>query len=346
MDKLWYQEPGEGSDVTAACRIRLFRNRADLKFPWKLTAEECGHATDEMLQALSEKVPELSDAGAFRMEQMEEEKLRTLYEKAILHKGSLQHPDGAGILISKDESISVTINSEDHIRMQVSHTGREFRKVWSIINALDDAINQIYPYAFDDVLGYRTAYPTNVGTGMKAYAVLHLPQLAESAGFSELPGEIGRYGVSIRPAFGTAREESGDLFVLFNQKTLGISELDIIQILDNVIGRLTEREKKLRQEAAGRHRLQMQDVCCKAYGTLRYAQLMSQKTAMQLLSHLWWGTAEGLVAFRTEPDFYRMMMEIQPGTLQEMAGRRLEGVDCDRERALYLRKRLPELTEE
>lgn len=346
MGKNWYEEPGSSQDVAAASRIRLFRNRADIAFPWKLSQEDAGKATDEMLETLRERVPELSGAEPLRMSAVTKPQMQALYEQAILHKGTMKNPERAGVLISPDRSVSVTVNSEDHIRMQISHTGMEFKKIWSQISLLDDHINEVYPYAFDDVLGYRTTFLTTVGTGMKAYAVLHLPVLAASPAFSELPGNIGRYGLSIRHAFGRTKEECGDLYVIFNQKTLGISELDILHIMGDAISQLMDQERAMRKESADKHRLEVQDVCCKAYGTLRYARLMSQRTAMQLLSQLWWGSDENIVTFAGKPDFYGIMMEIQPYTLEQRAGHPLAGTDLDRERAAYLRERLPKLTEE
>ena len=342
----WYEETGSDSSVAVASRIRLSRNLQEYKFPGKLNRDEANALTKE----LSDRLKRLSSVDGRSYEgmllgQMDEIDRRALQERQLINSASVEAPQGAGLLVSGDEAVSVTLNSVDHIRLQVSRSGMELKEIWGQIDRLDDCINEMYPYAFDETLGYMTAYPTNVGTGMKAYVVLHLALLDSIDKFSDIVSEIGRYGVNLRPAFGKDRDISGNLYVLFNQKTLGVSEQEIIQIIEKVSGQLIAQEKSLRRHSAENHRLRAEDICLKAYGNLRYCRLMSLQTGMRLLSSLRWGQEEQVVSFEHYCNLYGLMQGIQPASLCVFYKKQLDGEALDQARADYLHRFLPALKE-
>lgn len=237
----------------------------------------------------------------------------------------------------------MTVNSTDHIRMQISQSGMELQQIWSQMDKLDDCMNEMYPYAFDSKLGYMTTYPTSVGTGMKAYLILHLALLDSVAKFPEIISEISRYGIKIRPAFGKTKENSGSLYVMFNQKTLGVSEQEIIQIMEKIAGQLVSQEKDLRRHSVERHRIHAEDICYKAYGNLKYSRLMTLETGMSLLSQLCWGQEEQVITFERYCNIYELMTGIQPANLSVFYDRPLKGDALEQARAEYLQRFLPEI---
>lgn len=340
----WYDESGSESSVVVASRIRLVRNLNAYRFPGTLPSGE----TDELTKELCGKLKRISSVDGRSYEDcilsnMEQTQREALQERQIINRASVEEPAGVGLLLSGDEAVSVTINSVDHIRMQVSKSGMELQQIWGQIDKLDDCINEMYPYAYDDKLGYMTTYPTNLGTGMKAYLVLHLALLDSVEKFPDIVSEISRYGVKLRPAFGKSKETSGNLYVLFNQKTLGVSEQEVMQIIEKVGGQLAAQEKSLRQHSIERHRIHAEDICMKAYGNLRYSRLMTLQTGMHLLSSLRWGQEEQVITFEKYCNMYELMIGIQPSSLSVFFEKRLEGEALDQARAEYLQRFLPQL---
>jgi len=340
----WYEEGGSESSVVVASRIRLVRNLKAFCFPAMLDEDEASKLTGE----LCGKLKKLSSVDGrtyedFRLAEFDEVYREALQERQVINRTSVTEPRQAGLLLSKDEAVSVTVNSTDHIRMQISQSGMELQQIWGQMDKLDDCINEMYPYAFDSKLGYMTTYPTSVGTGMKAYLILHLALLDSVAKFPEIVSEIGRYGIKLRPAFGKKKESGGSLYVMFNQKTLGVSEQEIIQIMEKIAGQLISQEKSLRQHSVSRHRLRAEDICYKAYGNLRYSKLMTLETGMSLLSQLRWGQEDQVITFEKYCNIYELMTGIQPANLCVFYDKLLKGEALERARAEYLQKFLPEI---
>ncbi len=340
----WYEESGSESSVVVASRIRLVRNLKAYRFPGMLNEEEASELTKELF----EKLKKLSSVDGrtyeeCRLADFDELHREALQERQIINRISVADPRQAGLLLSKDEAVSVTVNSVDHVRMQISKYGMELQQVWGQMDKLDDCVNEMYPYAFDNKLGYMTTYPTNVGTGMKAYLILHLALLDSVAKFPEILSEIGRFGIKVRPAFGKKKENSGSLYVMFNQKTLGISEQEVIQMMEKIAGQLVSQEKSLRHHSIERHRIQAEDICYKAYGNLRYSRLMTLESGMNLLSQLRWGQEEQVISFEKYCNIYELMIGIQPANLSVFYDKPLKGEALERARAEYLQRFLPEI---
>lgn len=338
----WYDEAGTESSVVAASRIRLSRNLNACCFPGKMSEQQTKEMTDDLCRKLK-RISRI-DGRSYedcRLDQMDSMKREALEEKQIINGASVKDPKGAGLLVSGDEAVSITVNSVDHIRLQLSQSGMELQQIWAQIDKLDDCINEMYPYAYDETLGYMTTYPTNLGTGMKAYLVLHLALLDSVDKFSDIVEEISRYGVKLRPAFGKDKEISGSMYVLSNQKTLGISEQEIIQVIEKVGSQLISQEKSLRRHSVERHRIHAEDICLKAYGNLRYSRLMSLSSGMRLLSSLRWGQEEQVITFEKYCNIYELMIGIQPASLRVFYEKNLEGEAMDQARADYLQRFLP-----
>ena len=341
----WYEEKDAENDVIVASRIRLLRNLRDYKFPWKLEEEDAKRLTKE----LEEKLCGIGslDGRSYQtwdLLSMTQTKRNALRERRMISRRAANEPGYAGLLCSADDAVSLTINCEDHLRMQISHAGSQLRQSWKEMDKIDDYVNELYPYAFDDQVGYLTTYPTNIGTGMRAYLVLHLALLDSVSRFDDMVDEIGRFGLKLKPAFSSDRQLNGNMYVLYNEKTLGTSEEEILELLDKVGGQLASQERTLRDNSIEQHRLEVEDICYKAYGTIRYSKLMTLKMGMHLVSQLRWGQEKQIIRFKEYCNFYEIMMGMQEANLT--AQNKTTGASMQNQlRADYLRSCLPELVQ-
>ncbi len=339
----WYEKITDKSDIYVASRIRLVRNLREYPFPCRLSDTVNGLLTD-ILQGVGKALEEelgrelhSSTFAGFSARQMQALKERRIINKSIQEK---KHP--MGLTVSADESVSVVFNGDDHIRMQVSVPGLSLEEAWRVVNQIDDFYNQRFEYAFDEKLGYLTTFPTNAGTGMRGYVLLHLPFLSANGGLQKLNREMGRYGLVIKGAFGDLEENPGDIVVLCNQKTLGISEADIMEVLTNIAAHLAAQERKLREKSLKQNYSQHQDRIYKSYGILKYARMLDMSEALNCLSSLKWGIGNGLVEMEADMNCYRLMLECQDANLQMIYDKPMEGEDLCRARAEYIQKYLPD----
>ena len=245
--------------------------------------------------------------------------------------------------MSKDESTSLVLNGDDHIRMQFLSAGLCLNELWNRADKLDDYINARFSYAFDEKYGYLTSFPTNVGTGLRASVTLHLPTLSQGKKFSSLVGEMRRFGLTLRGVYGEGSENYGALFEVANQKTLGLTEQEILDLVARMANQLNRQEKQVREATLSSHRLEREDEVYKSYGVLKYARRLSAKDGMTFLSQLMAGADDGLIQFADPCSVYRMMLGIQQANLMKLSHKPLGKDELDMARAEYVRKELPEL---
>lgn len=340
----WYEEAGNEDDIIVVSRIRLLRNIKGYRFPARLSAEEKKELGQSVFQAL--KVLPSRFGQSFEsctLDDFSDTHKMALKERHVINHSALESESSIGVSLSTDESISITTNANDHIRILVSKSGLDLETAWETANQVDDIINESFEYAFDEKLGYMTAFPTNLGTGMRAYLILHLPLLSSSRRFRTLMDGIGRYGVAVKGAFGEGIDNPGSLYVLYNQKTLGVSEEDIIQILTKVAGQLASQERSVRSHSVEAHRNEIEDCIYRSYGILKYARSISFKDAMNYLSQLRWGMEMNILPAKEAIPCYQLMLGVQPANLQVTYDKPMEQEELDRARASYIRQFLPDL---
>ncbi len=342
----WFEKAETSSGNMVYSRIRLARNWEAYLFPQKLSDEE----GREMIKRLEFGLKDLSqDDGrtyeyAF-LEELKDLDRQALRERRILNSGTVAKKSPTGIILSEDESTSIILNGDDHIRLQLLTPGLHLEELWNRADRLDDYINTRFPYAFDEKYGYLTSYPTNVGTGLRACVILHLPTLSMGKKFSNMLAELSRFGVTIRGVYGEAGENYGALYEVANQKTLGQSEKEIVELVTKIARQLDAQERKVRRMALENHRLEREDEAYKSYGVLRYARRLTKKDAMIFLSQLMAGMADGLIKPEEPCSIYRLMLGIQTANLQKLSNRPLSQEELDVARAAYLRSELPALKE-
>lgn len=340
----WFEQKAKGEPNIVSSRVRLVRNWDQYRFPKTLSSQE-GEEVVKRLEFGLKNLEEL-DGTPYEyvyLEELDELSRRALRERRILNSAILNKKDMVGLIVSKDESVSLVLNGEDHIRMQFLSAGLCLNELWNRADKLDDYVNARFSYAFDDKYGYLTSFPTNVGTGLKASVTLHLPTLSMGKKFSSLVGEMSRFGLKLRGVYGEGNENYGALFEIANQKTLGLTEQEIIDLVTRMAGQLNRQEKQVREATLENHRLEREDEVYKSYGVLKYARRLSAKDGMTFLSQLMAGVDDGLIRFQEPCSIYRMMLGIQQANLQKLSHKPLGKDELDMARAEYVRKELPEL---
>ncbi len=340
----WYEKKEDNEDILVASRIRLSRNFKDYAFPCRQSKEE----QDLLLKKLFEYTSDLEEEQNLILQQCDLEEFGETHKKALRERylipdAAMKKKTSIGVAVSQDESCSILFECDDHIRMQISKRGLKLDEIWNEIDKLDDFFSMKEQYAFDNKLGYLTTFPTNLGTGMRAYVVLHLPILCDSETLRTRLMEMSRYGVNVRFGFGNRENNPGNLVVLYNQKTLGVSESESIQILKKVALLLKRQEEKIRAYQVEHYRLEMEDCICKSYGCLKYARILSLEDALEHISNLQWGISCGLVSSDRIFNGYELMLEIQDANLQVKKDCPMNDLAICRTRAIYIQERLPKI---
>jgi len=235
------------------------------------------------------------------------------------------------------------VNEEDHLRMQSICSGLNFSKAYKLLNGIDQNLEHKLPFAFDDKLGFLTACPTNLGTGMRASAMLHLPALALTDQIGQVLQAVSKIGLAVRGLFGEGTESQGHLFQISNQSTLGESEEAIFERLTRVLSQVTNHELNAREKMLEEQQAQISDKVGRAFGLLKHAQIIDSKEAFNNLSVLRLGASLGFLPTEVMAKCDTWLMDIQPAHLQFHAKKELDSEERDSIRAQILRERLQTL---
>jgi protein arginine kinase len=241
------------------------------------------------------------------------------------------------------ESVSVMINEEDHLRVQVMHSGLALDEAWQEIDRVDDALEQHVDYAFSDEFGYLTACPTNVGTGMRASVMLHLPALGFTKQIEKVFRALQKINLVVRGLYGEGSRASGDFYQISNQVTLGKSESTALTEIREVNRQIIEYERQARALILRETRQSIQDRVARALGTLQSATMMTSEETMELLSSVRLGVNIGLIEELPITVVNELFLHTQPAHLQKLMGSQLDGEERNAARARYLRTRLREI---
>lgn len=323
--------------VVLMTRIRLARNLANHRFPGRADPEEREQILRQCQSSLAE-TPGLKRSTSVRIEDLNPQERQLLVERHLISRELVGSECGAGVVINRDQSVSVMVNEEDHLRIQVLRTGFEFRKAWSTIDSLDTALEQSLDYAFSPKLGYLTACPTNLGTGMRASAMMHLPALVIAGQMEKVVRAVNQLGMVVRGLFGEGSDASGSIFQISNQTTLGETEPVIVKRLQNVLKSIVEHELNARDRLLENEPTKLPDKIGRAFGILQNAHMISSSEAMNLLSLVRLGVDMGFFPEDHRVGVDRLFIEAQPGHIQHRAGNtEVESDERDRLRAEQLR---------
>ncbi|MBE3556202.1 MAG: protein arginine kinase [Firmicutes bacterium] len=332
---------GATDPVVLTSRIRLARNIADLPFPTTASAAQSEEVIRRATQAFhSSKVAQLGRFQLLRLRDLTPLQRQVLVEK---HLESPQHiqqqvEEGA-IAVREDEAISVLINEEDHLRIQVIRPSLSLREAWTLADQMDNALEATIDYAYDERLGYLTTCPTNLGTAMRASVMVHLPALVFTQQIRRVLTALQQVGLVARGLYGEGTEAVGNLFQISNQVTLGRPEEDMIDNLTAVVQQLTHQEQQAREALLHQQRIEMEDRVHRAYGVLAHCRKISSQEAMEMLSLVRFGIDTGLLKGSPKV-FDEGIVLCQPGFVQLTAGRELDSNERDIRRAELLRARV------
>ena len=323
------------TDVVITSRVRLARNLCNFAFPGRATSAQ----KREVLSRCRAAVLKLSemDGGSFHeMDELNKLEKQVLVERHLISR-ELTEVDRAGIAISEDLSSSIMINEEDHLRMQVLLPGFSLEKTWDIMTEIDTSLEESLDFAFADKLGYLTACPTNLGTGLRASMMLHLPGLVMANQMEKVVRAVNQLGIAVRGLYGESSEASGSLFQISNQQTLGEEEGTIITRLNNVLATIIEHETNARHKLVETSQDRIFDKIGRAFGILQNGHLLSSNESMNSLSLVRLGLDLGLLPLEHRTLLDRLFIESQPGHVQIAAGQEISPDERDRHRATQIR---------
>ena len=261
----------------------------------------------------------------------------SLAERHLISPEFASNSDARALLMSDNEDISIMLCEEDHIRIQVMKSGLALKEAYELADKIDTEINQSLKYAFDEKLGYLTQCPTNLGTGMRASVMLHLPALTAKGQIGSLASTVSKLGLTIRGAYGEGMSAMGDLYQLSNQVSLGISEKSAIDNLKTITLQLAAQERAAREEAS--KSIETEDAVFRAYGILKSARILSTKEFMSLISKVRLGAVLGMIKTDLKT-INELMVSMQPATINAFVGKTLSLEERDVERAKIVRERL------
>ncbi|GMU38941.1 MAG: protein arginine kinase [Phycisphaerae bacterium] len=339
----WLQGTGPMSDVVISSRIRLARNLAN--YPFRNRAGESDLA--EILRTVSEAAlscRSCKDATALDLDPADPLDRQVLVERHLISRQLADAPGPRGVVVTRGETLAVMINEEDHVRLQALRSGLQLTTLWGEINTLDDELAERVEFAFDGRLGYLTACPTNLGTGIRVSVMLHLPALKLTNEIVRVARAAEELRLAIRGLYGEGTDAVGDFYQISNQTTLGKSEEEIIEEFgESIIPRVVEYERAARQALIEKRPVQLDDRIWRAFGNLRTARIISSEETLLHLSHLRLGIATGRFPKMDVKELNDLIMPTQPAHLQKRTGRTMSGEERGALRAAFLRERLHHL---
>ncbi|MDR1279583.1 MAG: protein arginine kinase [Opitutaceae bacterium] len=328
---------GSRCAIVLMTRIRLARNLARHSFPGWASETDRADVLGLCREALAATAPMKRSSMQAVIGDLTGLQKQVLVERHLISRELSDTKGPSGVVINRDQTFSVMINEEDHLRIQILRSGFQLKKAWTAIDALDTELEGRLDYAFDPTLGYLTACPTNLGTGLRASAMMHLPALVISGQMEKVVRAVNQLGMTVRGLFGEGSDASGSIFQISNQTTLGESEETIIKRLGNVLQSIIEHEVNARGKLLETDGMRLYDKIGRAYGILQNCHLITSSEAMNLLSLQRLGIDLGIFPDHTRPVIDRLFIESQPGHIQHSVHADADGLFRDMFRADKLR---------
>jgi protein arginine kinase len=320
-------------------RVRLARNLKDAAFPgWAKKPERI--RVLENIQPAIEALPEMTGAFSGTMDRLTSLEKQILVERHLISREHAAKSAGSGLVLNRDETLCFMINEEDHLRMQALRPGLQLRQAWATIDAADSALEKKLTYAFSSDLGYLTACPTNLGTGIRVSAMLHLPGLVLAEHINPIIQSVNKLGLAVRGLYGEGTEALGNVFQVSNQMTLGEAEIAIVERLEKVLAQIIEHEENARGSLLEKKPKMVYNHIGRAYGILANAHSISSKETMNLLSLMRLGVDMGLFPGVDRSLVDELFILTQPAHLQKQHSEKLSAEDRDLLRADMVRERL------
>ncbi len=336
----------EYESVAVSSRIRLARNFRDYPFPNRLLAD--AHAEEqasEIIRLIAAELRSMEDFTLYEMDSVSSETAAFLTERYLISRDLMKNRRISAALISGDESISVMINEEDHVREQYFMKGFDLKRAYERISGIDDIISDSIPFAYDETLGYLTACPTNLGTGLRASVMLFLPALSRRGLLRRMISTLTRLGLTVRGVYGEGSGAEGDLFQVSNQVTLGLSEEELLFGVEQAVGVLVKAELLERSRMKAEEGVVLKDRIFRSYGVLTHCALLDEKEFARRIADLKLGIALGYFGQGPYPDdrldeLDALAVHLRPSGIERLRGAPLSEEEENAYRAEYVSKTL------
>jgi protein arginine kinase len=337
----WMSEEGPDSDIVLSSRIRLARNFENYKFPTLFSHEEAQAIIAKMEEILQESnFSKFGQMELLKIDEIQPLQKRVLVEKHLISPNLAEDSPYGAVLLTENEEVSIMINEEDHIRIQCLFPGLQLEEALAAANEVDDWLESFVHFGFDEKYGYLTSCPTNVGTGLRASVMMHLPGLILTQQINRIIPAINQLGLVVRGIYGEGSEALGNIFQISNQITLGKSEEDICRDLKGVVSQLISQERSAREALRKTSNIQLEDRVFRSLGVLSNCRIIETKEAAKCLSDVRLGIDMGYIDHLPKNILNELMILTQPGFLQQYAGGHLRANERDIRRAALIRERL------
>lgn len=341
----WLKGTGPFAHIVLSSRVRLARNLTTAPFTNRATREALERVIDQVCEA-TQKEEDLKGFHFFRLNDLDNTDRQFLVERHLMSLDHANHPKGRGLLISSDETVSIMINEEDHLRIQMMQSGFNILSTWSAVDHIDNLFSQHLPFAFSSRWGFLTACPTNTGTAMRGSMMLHLPALVMTKQIKKVLDAISKLSFASRGFYGEGTEAVGNFYQISNQVSLGQSEPDIIENINGLIKQIIEQEEQARQLLLVQNKPLLEDKIFRAWGILKNVRVLSSQEAIELLSMVRLGLDMGFIRALSYKTLNKLFMMIQPAHLQKIEGKKLNPFERDIKRADSVRQQLNQKEEE
>lgn len=334
----WYVDRGPEDDVVISTRVRLARNFSQFVFPSLMDTKQAKEVIDIANKAVLEN-NNFNQYGFkyISLNQIDFVDRQVMVEKHLISPGMLKDEQLRGVLISKDESISVMVNEEDHLRIQCLFSGLNLDLAIDLSNKIDNGIEEKADYAYSEKYGYLTCCPTNTGTGLRASVMLHLPAIVMTGLLNSLINAVGKLGMAVRGIYGEGSEARGHIFQISNQITMGKSEEETVEDIKEIVRNITEQERVSRAKLIKDNSLRLEDRVYRSYGVFSNARIISSEEFMKMVSDVRLGINMGIIKNISLETINKLMVETQPAGIMKRFGVDLSAEERDQKRAQLIR---------
>lgn len=331
----WYLQNGKDSDVVISSRVRLVRNLNGFKFLSKCSKEE----QEKILEKIKEIVPSLGYGLKYlKLEDIDDVTKLSLVEKHLISPEFVTDNNvKKAIIVNDEENICIMLNEDDHIKLQVFSSGQELENLMNLAIEIDEKIGEILDYSYNKNFGYLATSPINIGTGMKASVIVHLPALTYTGNLSKVLRIVNNFGMSVKGIYGEGTQNQGDMYLISNNQTIGVTEKEIIANVKNIAEKVIEQERTARK-FLGKNSLELEDKVYRSYGVLTYATKLSSDECKKLLSDVKLGVDLGIIKELDDSKIKKLELYTKSGNLQKYFGKTLEGYEREIKRAEVIKQ--------
>ena len=336
MSSWWNKENG----IVVSSRVRLARNLSGIPFPSRMSNEQFEELKQKAKSAVYDSnTPFAKTLNFIDMATVPQNEINAMVERHIISPEFAKRGGSSAIILSADESISIMIGEEDHIRIQVILDGLKLEEAYDIAEQIDFLLDSRLHFAFDENLGFLTECPTNLGTGLRASLMLHLPACESSGEIASLSETVNKIGFTVRGMYGEGSKSGASLYQISNQVTLGLSEKEIIDKVKNIVNQIAEHEKDARKKLLENNRVYLEDKLYRAYGTLKYARSVTSKEAKALISDVMMGKNMGIIN-DVDENLLELLIMTEPAGIEDIEKKQLSPEQRDIKRAQIIRDRM------